>query len=38
MRAEHAGTNVLGRVNAWNENAVPEGRQANEMSAFTLVN
>ena len=30
----YAGANVLGRANAWSENAVPEGRQANGMSAF----
>ena len=27
--------NVLERANAWSETAVPEGRQANVVSAFT---
>ena len=32
--SSNAGSNVLGRANAWSENAVPEGRQANGVSAF----
>ena len=30
----HPRDNVLGRANAWSENADPEGRQANLVSAF----
>ena len=38
QKNNYASTNVLGRANAWSENAVPEGRQATKGSAFALAN